>query len=56
MCVGIIVFPGQRQGCGGCGREFGGEATCVPSEQRLGSAGEGEYCGCGMWGKGLSAF
>ena len=43
--MGIVVFPGQRQGCGGCGRDVGGEAPCVPSEQRLGSAGEGGYCG-----------
>ena len=47
MCVGIVVFPGQRQGCGGCGRDVGGEATCVPSQQRLGSAAESE-CGRGI--------
>ena len=30
------------------------EATCVPSEQRLGSAGEGGYCGRGIWeGSGI---
>ena len=43
--MGIVVFPGQRQGCGGCGRDVGVEATCVPSEQQVGSAGEGGYCG-----------
>ena len=38
-------------------RDVGGEATCVPSEQQLGSAGEGGYCGSThpgvIWGCGM---